>query len=52
MVGGTLPIYLPSVQKLLHNINTHKTSDPNSTSGRILKELKEQTTSVGESLIN
>jgi hypothetical protein len=41
-----LPTSLPDVQKLLHNINTHKTCVPDNISGRILKELKEQTASV------
>ena len=41
-----LPIFLPGVLKLLHNINTHKTCDLDNISGRILKELREQTTPV------
>jgi len=40
------PISLPGVKKLLHNINTHKTCGPDNISGRILKELKEQTAPV------
>jgi hypothetical protein len=41
-----LPLSLPGVQQLLHNINTHTTCGPGNNSGGILKELKEQTIPV------
>ena len=41
-----LPISLPGVKKLLHNINAHETCGPDNISVRILKELKEQTAPV------
>jgi hypothetical protein len=46
LVIPSLTITTPAIQKLLNNINPHKTSGPDNISGRILKDLQNFTATI------